>query len=171
MSPFVVLSDEVQAGKSSLLLKWVNSVDCCTGFITPRREGKMFLYSIGENSWLPYEMEPQSEGTIRVGRYHLNENTITKASLMIQNYSENPSGHFIIDEVGRLEIHHHRGFEPAFSALMEKVFNPASVIQHSICVVVRKSLLDDFCQKYGGYPMVIYPDFLSLDLSPETLFM
>jgi nucleoside-triphosphatase THEP1 len=169
MSRLVVLSDDIQKGKSTHLLNWVKNFPDFVGFITPRVNGNMVFYAIKERLWLPYQMDASHEETVKVGRYHLSEKAIKKASRLMLEFSDNPAGHFLIDEIGSLEINHHNGLEPAFSQLLKKTIGHTVNINSTVMVVVRKTLLQAFQEKYGAYPMTIFEDFLSSDLTPDAI--
>lgn len=170
MSRCVVLSDDIQTGKSTRLLRWVEKNPDFKGFITPRKGGKMVFYAIEERLWLPYQMDDSQDDTLRVGRYHLSEKTISKASELIREFADYPSGHFLIDEIGSLEIYHHKGLEPAFSQLLKKFSSHPDGFNATVMVVVRKTLLDAFQEKYGVYPFTIYENFSASDLTPDNIF-
>lgn len=167
MNKVIVLSDSVRVGKSSQLMVWIKEHSDVLGFVTPRIHNKMVFYSIHDNNYLPYELDSTLVPSIKIGRYEICEATLSSARQLIRNFSLNPVGVFIIDEIGALEIKHHKGYEPAFSQLLEQAFQARSNQNMALIVVVRDVLLKAFLEKYGQYVTEVHTEFIQKKLNFE----
>jgi len=141
-----LLSAPVQSGKTTSLMKWARDKQQVQGFLTPDIAGCRMLYDLGDGRMLPFEVAAGQSATreyVRVGKYCFYAATFDYARKLLLRAANAPSGCFIVDEVGRLELEG-KGFEPALTAAIE-VFKSSEA---SLVLVIRDSLLQRARQHY-----------------------
>jgi hypothetical protein len=164
MKKVIVISDKVKSGKSTKLMEWIAGKSDIQGFITPRVNNKMMFYDIKSDQYLDYDLEIANDNSIKMGRYNICGPTLNCARKLMMVFSDEPDGLFIIDEIGPLEIKHNKGYEPAFSFLLNRFSSHYVGDNATLIIVVRDFLLQDFMTKYGDFVTECYENFVSLPL-------
>lgn len=145
MPDVFIVSGPVGIGKSTLLSRYfqgrlVESIGflCVHDSQTKRR----VLHLLSTQTVIPFEApEPQSD-TISVGKFHFFEEAFVQAINSLESTPPN-CDLVVIDELGKLEIEQHSGFEPLFSQWL------STHTLKTLVVVIRSSLLSRALTKYS----------------------
>lgn len=138
MAQQIILTGEVQTGKTTALQKWLNGKDA-RGILSPVVNGVRTLYAIREGIYIPFQSTVSTPETISIGRYHFYKQAFDQANEILSK--EVMADWCIIDEIGPLELQGH-GF---FSALETLQKNASS----NLLLVVRSSLLGEVQGKFS----------------------
>lgn len=141
----MLFSRPVRSGKTTELFRFVADKKDVGGFLTPDGDGKRLFYDVADRSYHPFEAEEGSpHPVITVGKFHFYVHAFAKAKRLF----DAPKGLdlFIIDEVGKLEILQHRGFEPELSLLINRY--RAGERMGTLLLVIRDSLVNAALRKY-----------------------
>lgn len=135
----VILTGEVQSGKSTALLQWVEHRNA-GGFLTQIVAGKRMLFSLPEKVYAPFESVQASEYTLAVGRFHLLKSTFDQMNNQLINQSGALFEWLIIDEVGPLELRE-GGIYPGLMYVLHHSVTP-------LLLVVRAGLVQQVVDKF-----------------------
>ena len=132
----IILTGEIQTGKTTALFNWVNKRKDVAGVLTPVVEGKRFFYSIPDEAY--YNMESiGDEEILQVGRFSFSAAQFEKTNDFILKWMNEPAWEYmVIDEIGPLELVQQKGLWTSLSSILEKDFDK------TIILVVRKSLYE-----------------------------
>lgn len=130
----IILTGEIQTGKTTTLFNWVNARKDVAGILTPVKDGKRFFYSIPDAVY--YKMEAEDgEDTLQIGRFIFSAAQFEKTNDSILKWlSETNWKYLVIDEIGPLELNQKKGLWRSLDYILNRDFEPAVVL------VVRKSL-------------------------------
>jgi len=145
MTEVFIITGPVGIGKSSLLNDYFSlNPNRGIGFLCLKNQASELreLHIISQNKRIPYEVELPNSNTQSVGEFHFLQAAFHKAleELQTGNYQSQIA---VVDELGKLEIERHSGFEPKFSEWY------SSDKKNQLLVVVRSSLLKKALEKYG----------------------
>lgn len=129
----IILTGEIQSGKTSKLLAWCRDRKDVYGILTPVIEGSRFFYDIHSREQFQMEAGYEDEA-LAVGRFRFSKSGFEKAMAAL-NGSIHKSGWLVVDEIGPLEL---RG--EGFSGVVRNVVNERI---GKTLFVVRKALVDD----------------------------
>lgn len=130
----IILTGEIQTGKTTTLFNWVNKRKDVAGVLTPVVDGKRFFYSIPDTVY--YNMESTGdEDVLQIGRFNFSVAQFGKTNASIFKWLSEPQWKYlVIDEIGPLELVQHKGLWASLSSILETDFDK------TIILVVRKSL-------------------------------
>jgi nucleoside-triphosphatase THEP1 len=130
----IILTGEIQSGKTTTLLSWIKEKNDVAGILTPVKNGKRFFYSIPNKTF--YAMEAgDGEEYLKVGRFKFSSEQFRKTNEAVLKWLQEPQWKWlIIDEIGPLELKQQKGFWPSFNHILNGAFTP------SVIIVVRQSL-------------------------------
>ena len=130
----ILLTGEIQTGKTTTLLNWVKKREDVAGILTPVKNGKRFFYSIPED--VLYQMEAEGdEEVLKIGRFRFSAKQFEKTNKAILKWlDESQWKYLIIDEIGPLELKEQKGFWASFNKILDGVF------EATVIIVVRQSL-------------------------------
>lgn len=147
MSRIYILSQPVQSGKTSLLLKWAGQQKHVAGILTPDTEGRRSLLEVHTGRRWPMQLAAHEEG-IRIGRFVFDSAVFEQARNILQTCMDHTRGWVIVDEVGRLEVNRHEGLEPALGTLINR-FRRSPPGDARLLLVIRDYLLEEAMHHYG----------------------
>ncbi len=144
-----VLSAPVGVGKSTLLQDFIHqSKEEIRGFLALRQsESERAHYLIHSKILLSASIKDPLEANYQVGPYRFSKKVFERSWAELETDSSF-SGIRIIDELGKLEIELHEGFEPRFSESLSR-------FRGDLIVVIRSSLLEKARKKYGFYEVLV----------------
>lgn len=137
MGQQIILTGEIQSGKTTALQKWLKDKDA-SGILSPVVNEVRMLYSIQEKNYIPFQTAERTAETISIGRYHFYQKAFDQANDLLLKGAI--ADWCIIDEVGPLELQG-QGFFPSIEKLR---INPSS----NLLVVVRDTLLAAVQEKF-----------------------
>jgi len=156
-----ILSNAVQTGKTTALLKWCTNKKNIAGILTPDQKGKKKLFHIEQHTYFDFEIKnstPSDEITT-IGKFNFYTKIFTKAQQII---TESISFEYlIIDEIGKLEINQNKGLEPALCLVINKYLNRQ--VKGNLILVVRDYLLADCINKYQLQSAKIIQDLVEIN--------
>jgi nucleoside-triphosphatase len=130
----VVLTGEVQTGKTTALLNWCEGKRI-TGFATPVVNGLRVVRPLPDGECLPFEITGASADGVSIGRYHLSLQALVEMNKLLKQACFENADWIVVDEVGPLELR-----EQGLYAGVVHVLRHA---KGNILLVVRKSILDE----------------------------
>jgi len=143
-SNIYIFSRPIRTGKTTDLEEWIKDRDDVGGILTPDREGRRCLLDISTNMLHEFQVAEPSTHTLSIGRFFFSAEAFQIAQDILLHSA---SSWLIIDEVGKLEIEHHTGLEPALSRIIS-YYQSAADIETRLLLVVRDTLLDQAIDKY-----------------------
>lgn len=145
-SNIIILSDEVQKGKTTALGNLTKTDDLFEGFLTPVLGGLRYFLALSPISFLGFEKtERANKNDLKVGKFKFYYETFQIAKKMISQLHLSDKKYLVIDEIGKLEVEN-SGFEPELGAFLEKA---KYLEDKTIILIIRKSLLDICIEKYN----------------------
>ncbi|MES2779671.1 MAG: NTP transferase domain-containing protein [Bacteroidota bacterium] len=145
-SSIYILSQPIQTGKTSLLMKWIQQQASVGGFLTPDVEGKRKLYDIQQDTYHNLQLQDDAEG-IQIGRFRFDAGVFTMAQKIMQDAIKHQPDWIVIDEIGRLELGRNEGLEPGISKLITHF--KSYTTSTKLLLVIRDYLLEDAKKQYG----------------------
>lgn len=146
----IVYSRAIRTGKTSELFDYINNnPGKWGGFLTPQTQETdlRYLFALRKNKYFAFQTKRNTPDTTTVGNFVF-LNTAFQKAINVLKFDEKHLNHFVIDEVGKLELED-RGFEPMFSAWLENL--KKSKKHFTILFVVRDTLIEEFLSKYINY--------------------
>jgi nucleoside-triphosphatase len=135
-----IFSEEVQSGKSAMLVKWIEHKSV-TGFLTPTVDYYKVFFNIQNYTIRGYEVDPSNDA-IEVGNFFLSKEAFVEAKKIVKiAIKQNNKQWLIMDEIGKLELEgygHH-------DVLLDVLKN----WKNCTLLVVRDYLLDEVIKKYN----------------------
>jgi molybdopterin-guanine dinucleotide biosynthesis protein A/nucleoside-triphosphatase THEP1 len=139
-----LVTGPVGIGKSTLLWNYFKDPKPHTyGFISCRKsKTSREHFLLFSQEWIPTEPQDDSEERFSVGPYTFAKAAFDRSWREWTSPEKKPSNLYVLDELGKLEIVHHSGFEPHFSQWIQ---------EHSgtLLLVVRSGLLASALAKYA----------------------
>ena len=145
MNEVFIITAPVGIGKSTLLSAFfTQNVKLGQGFICLKNRSSELreLHLLSNNIQIPYEAKDAETNSLSVGKFHFLKSAFSRAIEELETI-EGPQKIAVVDEIGKLEIEGHTGFEPNFSKWYSNNKN------NPLLVVVRSSLLSQAIEKYG----------------------
>lgn len=131
----IILTGEIQTGKTTTLFNWVKDRKDIAGVLTPVVEGKRFFYSIPNAAYYNMEVAENETEVLQVGRFLFSATQFEKTNNSILKWLSEPHWKYlVIDEIGPLELVQQKGLWTSLSSICETNFDK------TIILVVRKSL-------------------------------
>ncbi len=141
----ILLTGDIRSGKTTKAEKWLEDHPEAAGVISPDINDIRCLRFYPERKTAPFQtFDDNKKDVTKIGRYTF----LNESFEMAKNFLLDSDGLYpwiVIDEYGKLEMEG-EGFEPAVSALLH------SEKEGNIIVVIRKNLLDAFCEKFNLIP-------------------
>jgi molybdopterin-guanine dinucleotide biosynthesis protein A/nucleoside-triphosphatase THEP1 len=141
-----ILSQPIQTGKTTLLQEWIVGKQNIGGILTPDVNGKRMLYDIANQTYSSFQLEDTAEG-INIGRFVFSKVAFKKAQKILRESIKQDLDWILVDEIGRLEMDHKQGLEPAISEVIH-YFNTHQT-NTKLLLVIRDYLLGDAKRMYG----------------------
>jgi molybdopterin-guanine dinucleotide biosynthesis protein A len=141
-----ILSQPIQTGKTTLLQEWIVGKHNIGGILTPDVKGKRMLYDIANKTYSSFQLEDTAEG-INIGRFVFSKVAFEKAQNILRESIKQDLDWILVDEIGRLEMDHKQGFEPAISEVIQYVHSHQT--NTKLLLVIRDYLLEDAKKMYG----------------------
>lgn len=142
-----ILSDKIETGKSSTLLKWTQGRNDIFGILTPRGENNIrYILDLATKECFEMQTDLETADAILVGRYRFLKTAFEKVNGIIKKaLKNNKSGYIIIDELGKLELHS-RGFHESASLAITTTINSNDL---HLILIIRNTLLLEIVKKYN----------------------
>lgn len=144
-SNIIILSQPVQSGKTTALMKRMHAVDNCDGVLTPDVAGLRKLLLIKQRTLIDFE-NTIAEDAVSIGRFHFSNDAFQKAHDYLLSIEPRKDSEIIIDEIGKLELEG-KGFHKALLHHLDLVRDSSS--SHRLILVVRDSLLEEVKMKFN----------------------
>lgn len=129
----IILTGEIQTGKTTTLFNWVKTRNDSAGVLTPVKNGKRFFYSIPDAVFYDMEAAKNDSAILQVGRFTFSAAQFEKANDSILKWLSEPQWKYlIIDEIGPLELNHQKGLWTSLVKILQMN------IDSTIILVVRK---------------------------------
>ena len=152
LNHIVILEGETRSGKTTTLQNYFKGKPNVRGFLTPDLNGVRKLYTLSDDAFHEFETASgEADKTIAIGRFHFYKDAFETGRNALQDFPKKLTFWMLVDEWGPLESSG-KGFEPNFSVMIQ------NIEEHSMgvaLVVVRKSLVSAFAEKYGTPALVI----------------
>jgi len=145
MRKILVLSDEINSGKTKLISQWKEGKSNVFGILSPKENGtRIFEDAYSGEKW-PMEALENENDVLEVGKYRFSRSAFDRAFSAIY-YGLNSKGPrtIVFDEIGPLEIRS-LGFHVI---LTEVIILSQQDLELQIVCVVRTSILEQFINKY-----------------------
>ena len=146
----IILTGEIQTGKTTLLQQFCNQQNHAAGILTPLVNGKRLFYDIAGKTFFKMETGVKEE-TLAIGKYLFSALAFAKANNLLQTESKRTDiKYLIIDEIGSLEIKKQQGLYRSLKEIMASAFN------YTLIIVVRQSLVDEVMATFNlNNPLVL----------------
>lgn len=140
----LILCDQIQTGKTSVINDSLPFLKPCMGFICPDIDGSRKLVDLNTMKIHEFQIkQPIYSGDIQIGKFTFLGSTFKLAQKLLSSIPSDYTGYVVIDEIGKLELKE-SGLEPALSKfLINSIDKP-----YTIVLVVRDYLLEDVIEKY-----------------------
>ena len=136
-----IFSDQIGAGKTTILKTWAQNKPTVTGFLSVKIDGKRFFDNLETGEKQPMEIE---NSDLKIGKFSFDPKVFLWAEKeLLKQYQSNREW-LIIDEIGPLEIRKNQGFHALILKIIQE--NPAS--KPKIIFVVRDFMVAEFIDKY-----------------------
>jgi nucleoside-triphosphatase THEP1 len=137
MNNIIILTGEIQSGKTTLLQQFCLQQNNIAGILTPIVNNRRMFYDISEKEF--FEMEATTdEATLAIGKYLFSAAAFTKANALLLHASKSiEPKYLIIDEIGPLETRKQQGLYQSLKEIMTTDFN------YTLILVARRSLVDE----------------------------
>jgi len=136
-SKIIILTGEIQTGKTSLLQQFCKQRKDTAGILTPIFNNKRVFYDIADNRFFNMEATGNEE-KIAIGKYLFSTASFEKANDLLLTESKRTDIRFLIlDEIGPLEIRHNKGLYECLKKIVSVAF-PFTLI-----LVVRQPLVNE----------------------------
>jgi nucleoside-triphosphatase len=153
----IILTGEIQTGKTSLLQQFCKGRNDVAGILTPIINGKRVFYNIAANSFFNMEAAA-NETTVAVGKYLFSASSFINAnSILLRANKSTDCSYLIIDEIGPLETKQQLGFYAAVKQILSSSYN------YTLILVVRQLLADTVIEIFNlDNPLVLTPDKMTV---------
>lgn len=134
----ILLTGEIQSGKTTALLNWIKRGTETAGILTPVENGKRCFLSFP--GIIRFEMEAAEDetDTLTVGRFRFSATNFERAINILKEQLQQPQWKYmLIDEIGPLELKSKSGFWPVITKILQGKHNSIPVL------VVRKQCCDE----------------------------
>lgn len=138
MAHRIILSGEIQSGKTTALQKWLVGKNAA-GVLSPVVSGERMLYNIQDACYIPFQSPVSTPETISVGRFHFYISAFEQTGEILQQRTN--ADWLIVDEIGPLELKDQGFFQSLVNILTDPTIN--------LLVVVRTSLLEEVKEKFS----------------------
>jgi nucleoside-triphosphatase THEP1 len=136
----VILTGDVQTGKTTSLLNWSSKREDVSGILTPVIDGKRMFINASKNEVFSMEANEFEKDVLRIGRFVFSHRSFDKASDIIRR-AIGSKNWLVIDEIGPLEL---KG--EGFSSVLREAL--AKRKGRNLLIVVRQGLVDDVIQEF-----------------------
>ncbi|TNE80461.1 MAG: hypothetical protein EP332_07550 [Bacteroidetes bacterium] len=146
MKALILFSRPIRSGKTTELEKWCAQQTSIGGFLTPDRSDVRHLLCLRNRQYSAFELpENTAMSYTSIGRFRFaNEAFQTGSEALLSDALF--QDYIVVDEIGKLEMNQQKGWEPAFSQLLN--LWRAGKVKGQIIAVVRDFLLADFIAHY-----------------------
>lgn len=156
MSNIHILSEPVHSGKSTLLMNWSKRQPDIAGVLMPDVNGSRKLYDIATQTYYDFQVaEKQEAGTIDICKWNFDEKIFELGRKLLLNAAKQKPEWLILDEVGKLEMNRHTGFEPAVTELV-KLYRQETG-NAKLLLVIRDYMLEQSFTHYGLNQEMVLP--------------
>ncbi|MBL7719142.1 MAG: ATP-binding protein [Flavipsychrobacter sp.] len=156
MSNIHILSEPVHSGKSTLLMNWTKRQPDIAGVLMPDVNGSRKLYDIATQTYYDFQVaEKQEAGTIDICKWNFDEKIFELGRKLLLNAAKQKPEWLILDEVGKLEMNRHTGFEPAVTELV-KLYRQETG-NAKLLLVIRDYMLEQSFTHYGLNQEMVLP--------------
>ena len=139
----IILTGEVQTGKTSFLQQFCDQRNKVAGILTPIVNGERMFYDISEKVFFKMEAN-EAEEKLAVGKYLFSATAFKKANTILVNAGKHSDiDYLIIDEIGPLELKQHKGLYESFTTILSSTFN------YTLIIVVRQALVEETISVFG----------------------
>jgi nucleoside-triphosphatase THEP1 len=155
-SKVFILSNPVQTGKTTSLIKWAEKRNDVFGILTPVTNNKRMFMDIHPRHLFAMEATGDETERVTVGRFEFSKTNFERAIKIIRD-AMNKTGWLVIDEIGPLELRR-EGF---YHVLKEGLQNKNE--QQTILLVVREGMADAVKELFQIKDAVVINDISELE--------
>lgn len=144
-----IVTGPVQSGKSTTILKNIQSNNSLGGILTIDRNGKRELLEIKSKKYHRFQIlneEINNQDIITIGKFTFEKDAFDRATQIILKDLSTNSGPVIIDELGKLELKG-EGLHEVITASI-KAYR-SGTFTHDLIILIRDYLLDDAIRFYN----------------------
>jgi nucleoside-triphosphatase THEP1 len=146
----IILTGEIQAGKTTLLQQFCRQQKNTAGILTPIVNATRMFYDISGNNFFAMEAL-ENEEQLAIGKHLFSAKAFTKATAILSNANKNIElKYLIIDEIGPLEVKQQKGLYQSFKEILSSNF------AYTLIVVIRQGLVEEAIKHFDlTEPMVL----------------
>ena len=144
----ILLTADINFGKTTALMRWVSSRDNVGGFLTPDVEGSRKIFFIRDKEYIAFQILDDAfpiEEIIEVGRFKFLRSGFARMHEMLLKDMSSECDVVIIDELGKLELRE-EGLCNSIHQALEVFRKPDN--KSSLVIVVREFLLAEAREKF-----------------------
>jgi molybdenum cofactor guanylyltransferase len=146
-------------------MQWVLAhPERCGGILTPDYWGKRMLYNIAKQNLYQFEKEALSNN-ILIGQFNFDKDVFLNAQRILTDELYTTNEWLIVDEIGKLELVHKTGLEPALGEVINHFKTHPS--DKKLLLVIRDYLLAEAIEHYGLQGASLLPDDAFLTPQPK----
>lgn len=133
-----ILSGEINSGKTTRLVQWMENRTDVAGILTPKINGERVFQDAASRQTWPMEAS-ENEEQLLVGRYRFSAAGFQKALPVLESALVNPAIRFlVIDEIGPLELRN-EGFAAFLQTALSSIETQP---EKNLILVIRNSLVE-----------------------------
>ena len=152
-----IISGEINSGKTTRLVQWLDNRTDVGGILTPKINGERVFQDAASGQTWPMEAT-ENEEQLLVGRYRFSADGFQKALSVLESALMNPAIRFlVVDEIGPLEMRN-EGFAAFLRTALSSLENDP---EKNLILVIRNSLVESVLNHFQILD--------SLDFDPEKL--
>jgi nucleoside-triphosphatase THEP1 len=138
----IILTGEIQTGKTTLLQQFCKGSNDTGGILTPIVNGRRMFYDIAEKHF--FEMEAAAdEEQLAIGKYLFSATAFEKANNILLSVAKSNIAYLIIDEIGPLETKQQKGLYKSFNTILQSFFD------YTLIIVVRENLVEEVIKTFS----------------------
>ena len=152
----LLLTGDIQTGKTSALKNIFKGRSDCRGFITPdSAQGRLVEFlPLGSRETTLMEANASDSTTLTIGRYQFYLSAFEQMKIELRSIKENPFQFNVIDELGKLELKG-EGLSPELDEVIAH-WKTDPDKKEKLLIVVREELIEKALQTFDlqGFPIL-----------------
>lgn len=146
--PIILFSRPIRSGKSTELKNALPYMGKAGGIISPDIEELRYTYAVSRGTFHPLQSVREIEGeTLNIGRFYFFHEGFEMARTLLEEGLNDTFDTFIVDEIGKLEMHRKEGLEPTIGNLIQHYKNPK--VSGDLILVIRDFMVEELISHYA----------------------